>query len=280
MKKLIMVSFSSLVIVCMCWPLNEVQAQWSSNSTEVYLNTSNESKKVHIGGNTNSSVSCKLIVDAGSGDVFRARVGLNSSANTKLRVASNGGTSIGTSSTPPANGLHVNGNVNIGSFSTSAKFLVDANSGDVFRARVSGNTKLKVHNNGGTTLGINGTPPSDGLRVVGNVRIGSANVPAGFKMSVDGKIIAEEIEVRLSQDWPDYVFDEKYDLMPLDELGENLQENKHLPGVPSAAEVEENGIGMGELQTILLHKVEELTLYVLMLKEENEVLQQRIECLE
>ncbi len=280
MKKLRNASLGSIIALSLTCMAFNVSAQWTSDATEVFLNASNEDKKVHIGGTTNSGFNSKLIVDAGSGDVFRARVGLNSNANTKLRVASNGGTSIGTGTTPPTNGLHVNGNVNIGTTSTSAKLMVNANSGDVFRARVSGNTKLKVHNNGGTTLGVNGTPPSNGLRVVGNVRIGSADVPSGFKVSVDGKIIAEEIEVRLSQDWPDYVFDEEYELMPLEELCSSVKLNKHLPGIPSAAEVENNGVGMGEMQTLLLKKVEELTLYVLMLKEENDELTERLECLE
>ena len=71
----------------------------------------------------------------------------------------------------------------------------------------------------------------------------------------------------LSQDWPDYVFAPDYELLPLPELAERIQAIGHLPGMPSARDVRENGISLGETQAKLLEKVEELTLHVIALDE-------------
>ena len=68
--------------------------------------------------------------------------------------------------------------------------------------------------------------------------------------------------------WSDYVFDDDYRLMPLGEVESYINNNHHLPEVPSAAEVEENGVDMGEMNKILLQKVEELTLYVIDLQKQ------------
>lgn len=112
----------------------------------------------------------------------------------------------------------------------------------------------------------------DGL---GRLKLGyDATFPTGdsFKLSVDGKAIAEEIVVKLSGAWPDYVFAEGYQLMPLPELEKYLQEFKHLPNIPTAAEIEEKGQSLGEMNALLLKKIEELTLYVIELKKENDKL--------
>lgn len=67
--------------------------------------------------------------------------------------------------------------------------------------------------------------------------------------------------------WPDYVFDEKYELMSLEEVRAYIKEHGHLPNVPSATNVEENGVNLGEMAKITLEKVEELTLYILQQQE-------------
>lgn len=117
--------------------------------------------------------------------------------------------------------------------------------------------------------------------VSGDLRIGNqADVP-GFRLSVDGNVICEELKVQLSQDWPDYVFADDYSLMNLNDLEEYIKTENHLPGIPSAAEVEEDeGFMMGEMQRVTVEKLEELTLYILELKKENDQLKERIEALE
>ena len=102
----------------------------------------------------------------------------------------------------------------------------------------------------------------------GNVGVGTNEPPAKF--SVNGKVLAKEVHVCTSPDcWPDYVFGENYKLMNLKELDAYVKANKHLPGVPSASEVEEQGdVDLGQMNAILLEKVEELTRYVIDLQKQ------------
>jgi hypothetical protein len=107
----------------------------------------------------------------------------------------------------------------------------------------------------------------------GNVGIGTANPTE--KLSVNGNIRCKQVEVTLLN-WSDFVFDRDYELMPLGELEAYIDQNSHLPGVPTAEEVKANGNNLGEMDAILLKKIEELTLYVIELKKENEALRELI----
>ena len=110
----------------------------------------------------------------------------------------------------------------------------------------------------------------------GCVGIGTTNL-GSFKLAVEGKIGAREVQVTLTNPFPDYVFDSKYKLRSLVNLENYINQNKHLPGIPSAAEVEKNGgIELGQMNTKLLEKIEELTLYVIDLKKENEQMKEDI----
>lgn len=99
----------------------------------------------------------------------------------------------------------------------------------------------------------------------GNVGIGSFS--PGEKLSVNGKIRAQEIKVEASN-WPDYVFSDDYKLPSLDEVETFVKTSGHLPGVPSAKQVAEEGVELGAVNKILLQKIEELTLYLLEMKKE------------
>jgi hypothetical protein len=101
----------------------------------------------------------------------------------------------------------------------------------------------------------------------GKVGIGTTNT-SDAKLTVAGKIIAEEMKIILSVPQSDFVFEEDYELMPLPELYKFVRTNKHLPGVPSAAEFAHEGYSVGEMDDLLLRKVEELTLYVIQLQNE------------
>ena len=91
-----------------------------------------------------------------------------------------------------------------------------------------------------------------------------ANNKDMFKVSADGVTYAQEIKIMDTQAFPDYVFEQGYQLLTLKEVEQHIEEKGHLPNMPSAAEVaEEDGIGMGEMQYKLLEKIEELTLYIL-----------------
>ncbi|UIR54604.1 hypothetical protein LZQ00_09990 [Sphingobacterium sp. SRCM116780] len=94
-------------------------------------------------------------------------------------------------------------------------------------------------------------------------------------LSVNGNIRAKEIKVETTN-WPDYVFEEDYKLPSLTETEQFIKENKHLPEVPKASEVEENGVSLGEMNKILLQKIEELTLHLIEKDKRLEKVEQKL----
>ncbi len=96
----------------------------------------------------------------------------------------------------------------------------------------------------------------------GNVGIGTTNT-FGYKLAVNGTIGCKEVNVETDSQWPDYVFEKGHELQGLEEIEQFVTQNKHLPGVPSANEVNENGIELGKMNAILLKKIEELTLHTI-----------------
>lgn len=122
--------------------------------------------------------------------------------------------------------------------------------------------------------------PQIRLQTNGSVSIGTTQFTSDFKLAVGGKIIAEELKVQLQSQWPDYVFESDYELPSLNDVEKQIQENGHLAGVPSACEVEENGFEVGEMNRLLLEKVEELTLYIIELNKKLAQQQEKLEELE
>ena len=110
----------------------------------------------------------------------------------------------------------------------------------------------------------------------GRVGIGIINTYTNYKLAVNGKAICEEMKIKLQNNWPDYVFNDNYQLRTLSEVDQFIQTNKHLPDMPSALEVQENGINVGEMNARLVKKVEELTLYLISLQKEIEQLKAKI----
>lgn len=119
------------------------------------------------------------------------------------------------------------------------------------------------------------------LNMTGAVGIGMGTmaIPSGAKVAVGGKVVCKEIEVTLAG-LPDFVFNKDYKLMSLYDVENFINTNKHLPGVPSEAEVVENGLNLGDMNATLLQKVEELTLYMIQLQKENDALKVRVSNLE
>ena len=95
----------------------------------------------------------------------------------------------------------------------------------------------------------------------GNVGIGITS--PNEKLAVNGKIRAREVKVEPTNNWPDYVFEDSYKPMSLAEISTFVKQHKHLPEVPSAKEVAQNGLELGEMNKVLLKKVEELTLHLI-----------------
>lgn len=104
-----------------------------------------------------------------------------------------------------------------------------------------------------------------------SVGIGTTN-PGTFKLAVEGKIGAREVQVTVTNPWPDYVFEPTYELRPLEQVETFIITNGRLPDVPSSDEIAKDGHKLGEMDVVLLKKIEELTLYLIEMKNEIESL--------
>jgi hypothetical protein len=102
----------------------------------------------------------------------------------------------------------------------------------------------------------------------------------GYKMAVKGLIAATDFVVRATSTWPDYVFEPGYDLKPLSEVEAFIKQNKHLPNIPSAAVIEKEGYGLGDIQKRMMEKIEELTLHLIDADKKINALTEKINKLE
>jgi len=217
----------------------------------------------------------------------KGKADANGVTNESMRIQSNGIVNI-------KNHLRVGGNTD----GTAWKVGVQGDA--IFRGKIF-SIQQQNNNNGGLVVATNvgsgrmwfnnstqsfhlqkgtGNDKQLVLRGNGSVGINTTYVPNGYSLGVDGKIICEELTVRLSQFWPDYVFADDYNLLSLKEVEEHINEKGHLPGIPSAKEMEENGtLDVGQMQTKMMEKIEELTLYMIDLKKENQTLKTEIEAL-
>ncbi|WPU96888.1 hypothetical protein SNE25_15310 [Mucilaginibacter sabulilitoris] len=107
---------------------------------------------------------------------------------------------------------------------------------------------------------------------VGNVGVGTADTK-GYKFAVNGSAIATSMTVKLYANWPDYVFKKDYQLPSLSEVKTYIDQNQHLPDMPSERELAKDGLNLGEMNKLLVKKVEELTLYLI--EKENKDKQQQ-----
>ena len=115
------------------------------------------------------------------------------------------------------------------------------------------------------------------MHVADRLGIGcDAPVNPKFKLFVEGGIEAREIKVTINK-FPDYVFSDSYKLLSLADLEKYIERNKHLPGIPSSKEVEnDNGIELGAMEVKMIEKIEEQTRYILDLQNQIDDLKQQI----
>jgi hypothetical protein len=171
-----------------------------------------------------------------------------------LLVAENGYVGVGAGD--PAVRLHVDLGTDVGNASGGYLQLGATNNANIgidnneIQGRNNGVVSRLVLNNGG-----------------GPVQVGSAISPTGYSLSVNGKVICEELKIQASSNWPDYVFTDEYKLPSFEDLRQYIQANHHLPNIPSAQQVEQDGMMIGDMQKKMMEKIEELTLYVLQLEE-------------
>ena len=256
-----------------------------TSSNKLYIDNSNtaspliwgdfSSDHVNINGELGigvSSPSNKLDVNGGidMNDYLRhngddnTKIGFNANDNiifqtsgsTRMEIESNGEVGIGTTS--PNNKLDVNGGIDMNNY---------------LRHNGDENTHVGFPSNDKITLRTSG---SDRITVTSNGNVGIGTSTPDVKFEVNGKINAEEIEVK--DVGADYVFASDYDLMPLSEVAKYIKANNHLPGIAPATETEK-GVELGVFTEKLLEKIEELTLHLIEKDQQMEKMQKEINAL-
>ncbi|WP_419698979.1 hypothetical protein [Mucilaginibacter sp. NFX135] len=99
--------------------------------------------------------------------------------------------------------------------------------------------------------------------LIGSVGVNTNYVPVGYQFAVNGSMIATSATVQLRNSWPDYVFKKGYQLPSLQEVKAYIDQNQHLPEIPSEQQIAKDGLNLGEMNKLLMKKVEELTLYLI-----------------
>ena len=212
-----------------------------------------------------------------NGNITSTGLGTFNSLNVNGPITSTG---LGT-----FNSLNVNGNLTTGNVQTNGTLT---STGNMILGSGQPNSylHLKTNNNGYWVIGlgiVNGdnrfgigdvTKGANRFNIDGNgnVGIGTTNTSTGYLLNVNGGIYCEEVRVVTDVPASDYVFEKDYKLKTLSEVEAFVTKNKHLPEVPSAAEFKRDGYKVGEMDDLLLRKVEELTLYVIELQKQVEVL--------
>ena len=157
---------------------------------------------------------------------------------------------VGVGISDPLVRLHVDGGTDVGNGSggylqlgPNDNYNIGFDNNEI-QGRYNGAVSRLILNNGG-----------------GPVQIGSAVAPSGYSLAINGKAICEELKIQASSNWPDYVFANDYSLKSFDDLRSYISLHNHLPNIPDARTIEENGIEVGDMQKHMMEKIEELTIY-------------------
>ncbi len=169
------------------------------------------------------------------------------------------------------------GKIGIGTSAPSWKFQVNtAGNAGGFLINGDGNVQAPTSRIFQISNGVNRA-----IVFLANGNVGIGTIKPSRLLSVNGTILAKEVIVSTqASNWPDYVFADDYELMELDEIQAYVDANNHLPGVPSATQLEKEGVSLLEMQKLQMEKIEELTLHLIEKDEEIEALEERLDRLE
>ncbi|QQS50741.1 MAG: hypothetical protein IPM71_14300 [Bacteroidota bacterium] len=257
---------------------SQVQGIWSISPTYLINTTTNDFGTLYGMGyaHTNAGTgSKKPIANFGHQIVYTSNGTVNASISLDYGHAYFQG-NIGIGVTSPSEKLEVaaGGNISLKATANDAGDLVFKKSNLTQLGRIW----TQTDGNSGMYLSSGDLMADITINAAGNVGIGTTNPTA--TLTVNGNILAERIDVIGNVPASDFVFEEDYNLLSLSEVEAFVKENKHLPEVPSAADFKENGYSVGEMDDILLRKVEELTLYIIEQQKLIKQLQEKVETLE
>lgn len=216
--------------------------------------TSNTTQAIYRSGNTSTTGS--------------VGVGMTSPGS-KLQVSGNAAIGYSSGTAGPSNGLAVSGNVGIGTTSPASKLDVngDINASGGQISTSYGFFCMAMHGGNAATF-------------MGPVSLGNTGIctePGTEALEVGGNIKCNAVKIN---NWtieaPDYVFEKDYKLPSLNAVEKHITTEKHLPGVPSAAEMKKNGVDLSQMNMTLLQKVEELTLYVIEQNKKIDALEKKV----
>jgi hypothetical protein len=203
-----------------------------------------------------------------------------------------GGSYVGIGATGPRSRLEVTGDGRFSPSNSGSSLIIESSSlatGNNYSnvrlapgsASGSGWLTTKLDNWGGYFNWTRGSASGDVelMRIDatnGTVGIGTSNIGSStYKLYVESGIRTRKVKVD-QNGWPDYVFSSDYKLLPLKEVEQFIKQHQHLPEVPSAQEIDKEGLNLGENQSVLLKKVEELTLYVIEQEKQIELMKEEI----
>ncbi|MFD2602541.1 hypothetical protein [Flavobacterium suzhouense] len=257
------------------------------------FNTTSGSANTFVGynvGTANSTGTTNVIVGSGNNTTgsYNTFLGNTSTSNTSGNDNVFIGNIVATSNTSGSGNIYIgkycaSGTGVNGSFNLSIGYAAGNNntgSNNVFIGKGAGTNSvgsdlLFIDNTSTSTPLIWGNFAADQLKLNGKVGIGGVTTfPAtagsinvnNYKLFVNGGVLATEVRVATS--WADYVFEDTYPLLSLKEVECFIDKNGHLPNVPSAKQVETDGISIGEMAKIQQEKIEELTLYLIQQQKE------------
>ena len=210
-----------------------------------------------------------------SSNIFFKTSNANGGASVRMKIAANGNVGIGT--TTPYAKLEVrDGNLRVSNGTDRIYLKVDeANAKSLIAFGDDPNDRLGFYYDhwNGTASDV------EVMSIMASGKVGIGTTTPDAKLTVKGNIHAEEVKVDLSVPGPDYVFKEGYALKSLEEIQNYIKAHGHLPNIPSAKEMEVNGVELGTMNMKLLEKIEELTLYTIQQQKilEDLVLQNKLQ---